>query len=63
MTTLFDAGDAIRGNRVAINARRISNPKLVNQSGDHKASAIIARDNVYCVIEMPLSVRLKSRDS
>ena len=59
MTTLFNAGDALRGERIAINARRLSNPQLVNQSGRHKASSITARDNVYCVIEKPLSVRPK----
>ena len=57
MTTLFNAGDALRGYRVAITARRLSNPAIVNQSGRHKASRIIARDNVYCVIEMPLTAK------
>lgn len=57
MTTLFNAGDALRGYRVAITARRLSNSAVVNQSGRHKASRIIARDNVYCVIEMPLTAR------
>lgn len=57
MTTLFNTGDALRGYRVAITARRLSNPAVVNQSGRHKASSIIARDNVYCVIEMPLTAR------
>ena len=59
MTTLFNAGDALRGERIAINARRLSGPRLVNQSGRHRASSITARDNVYCVIEKPLSVRPK----
>ena len=57
MTTLFDVGDALRGYRVAIAARRLSQPAVVNESGRHKASRIIARDNVYCVIEMPLTAR------
>ena len=60
MTTLFDVGDALRGYRVAINARRLSKPVTINQSHDHKAYDISARDNVYCVIEMPLSARPKS---
>ena len=59
MTTLFNAGDALRGERIAINARRLSSPRLVNQSGRHRASSITARDDVYCVIEKPLSVRPK----
>ena len=57
MTTLFDAGDALRGARVAINARRLSRPELIARSGRHQAQAITARDEVYCVIEMPLRVR------
>lgn len=59
-TTLFGIGDALRGDRVAINARRISDPQVINQSGEHRSRAVIARDNVFCVIEMPLSVRPKS---
>ena len=61
MTTLFNAGDALRGYRVAVSARRLSNPVVVNESGRHKASRIIARDNVYCVIEMPLTARPRNQ--
>ena len=57
MTTLFNTGDALRGYRVAVSARRLSRPVVVNESGRHKASRIIARDDVYCVIEMPLTAR------
>ena len=57
MTTLLDTGDALRGDRIAITARRLSKPAIVNQSGRHKTGRIIARDNVYCVIEMPLTAR------
>lgn len=61
MTTLFNTGDALRGYRVAVSARRLSNPAVVNESGRHKASRIIARDNVYCVIEMPLTARPRNQ--
>ena len=61
MTTLFDIGDALRGHRVAITARRLGKPTLVNQSGRHKASHLIARDNVHCVIEQPLTARPTAR--
>ena len=56
-TTLFDIGDALRGDRIRIVARRTSQPKVVNQSGRHKAIEVIARDNAYCVIEVPLNSR------
>ena len=52
MTTLFDEGEAIRGDRILINARRLSKPKVVNQP---------AHGNVYCIIEKPLSVRPKQQ--
>ena len=58
-TTLFEEGDAIRGDRVMIIARRVSSPRVVNQSGRHNANKVIARDNVYCVIQVPLRHRPK----
>jgi len=61
MTTLLDIGDALRGQRIAITARRLGKPALVNQSGRHKASRLIARDNVHCVIERPLSAKPSAR--
>ena len=61
MTTLFNTGDALRGYRITITARRLSNPVVVNQSGRHKANRIIARDNVYCVIEIPLTARPRNQ--
>ncbi len=61
MPTLFETGDALRGDRVVLNARRISGPRVIARSGRHEAQEIIARDNVYCVIEMPLRVRAKDQ--
>ena len=61
MTALFDPGDSLRGYRVAVTARRLSKPTVVNESGRHKANCIIARDNVYCVIEIPLTARPRNR--
>ena len=61
MPTLFDVGDALKGDRIAINARRIGNSTLINQSGRHKASSLTVRDNAHCVIEKPLKARPKSQ--
>ena len=61
MATLFNIGDALRGYRVVINARSISRPTVINLTGDHKAQQVIARDNVYCVIEAPLAARPKGQ--
>ena len=63
MTTLFDVGDALRGNRIRITARRISQPIVVNQSGRHKAIRVTARDNAHCVIEVALYPRPKEYQS
>lgn len=60
MPTLFDRGDALRGDRVVINARRLSRVRIIASSARHEAQEIIARDNVYCVIEMPLRARPKA---
>lgn len=57
--TLFDVGDALRGDRIAINARQIDKPVVISQSHRHKAMALTARDNAYCVIELPLRARPK----
>lgn len=58
-TTLVDTGEALRGDRILIVARRISRPRVVNQSGRHKAIEVIARDNAHCVIEVALYPRTK----
>ena len=63
MTTLLNVGDTLRGDRVAINARRLSKPQVIAASARHSASEIVARDNVFCVIEMPLRARPKSGSS
>jgi hypothetical protein len=47
---------------VAINARRLSSPKIISGSGRHRARAILARDNVYCVIEQPLKAKARPED-
>ncbi len=56
-------GDALRGDRVAINARRFSKIEVINLSHEHKAQRIVARDQVYCVIELPLQAKPKGAGS
>ncbi len=57
MATLFERGDAQRGDRIAINARRLSRPRIIARSGRHEAQESITWDNVYCIIEVPLKAR------
>lgn len=59
--TRFEVGDAIHGDRVAITARRLGRTEVVNYSGRHKIQRLVARDDVYCVIEQPLRARPKER--
>ena len=54
MATLFEVGDAVRGDRILIVARRISPQRVINQSARHRAVTVTARENARCVIEMPL---------
>ena len=63
MTTLFNVGDALRGDRVAINARRFTKPQTIAATGRHSANEIVARDNVYCVIDKLLRARPKNGSS
>ena len=63
MPALFDMGDALRGDRIVINARRLSRPVVIARSGRHQAQEITAWDNVYCVIEKPLKARPKEHDN
>ena len=58
-TTLFDTGDALRGDRILVVARRVSPSRVVNQSGRHRAATVTARDSAYCLIEMALYPRPK----
>ena len=57
MPTLFETGDALRGDRVAISARQLSRTQVISLTGRHRAQQVVARDNVFCVIEMPLRIR------
>ena len=58
-TTLFETGDAVRGAKVLIRARRLSNVRVVMGSHRHQTQEITAYDNVHCTIEQPLVVRPK----
>ena len=63
MTTLFDVGDALRGDRIVINARKLSRPQVIAASGQHRASEIVASNRVYCVIDKLLRARPKNGNS
>lgn len=49
-------GDELRGDRIAVSARSISQVTVTNRTHAHKGQSATLRDNAYCVIEMPLKV-------
>jgi hypothetical protein len=51
MVTYIKKGDAIFGNKVIADARRIYTPRIINKSGRHKTQRIVLKDNVRCVID------------
>jgi hypothetical protein len=54
LTTYYNSGDAIRGDRIAIEARDIDNPIVKKGSHTHKIQSAKIRGSAYCVIEQPL---------
>ena len=61
MPTYTKLGDALRGDRIAINARRLSEITVEAGSGRHRRRSLTARDNVYCVIDKPLKAKPKAQ--
>lgn len=49
-----EAGDAIRGDRIAVKASNIKEGELRHSSGRHRIQTMILEGDVYCVIETPL---------
>jgi hypothetical protein len=54
LTTYYSAGDAIRGDRIAVEARDIGNQVVIKGSHTHKIQRTRIRGSAYCVIEQPL---------
>lgn len=54
-------GDALRGDRIAVSARSISQINIINRTHSHKGQTATLRDNAYCVIEIPLKVVTNQR--
>ncbi len=50
------ANDGLIGERVVVQCRKIGSNEVVNLSGRHKASQLIAKDNVRAWIELPRRV-------
>lgn len=54
----YERGDALRADRIAVQARDIDRIRVVEGSGRHRIQSTILRDSAFCIIELPLkSVR------
>jgi len=56
-------GDAIRGERIAVEASEISKIMISKRSAAHKGQPDKLIQNTYCVIEMPLKWVSEKKDS
>jgi hypothetical protein len=56
MTTLYNAGDALRAERIAVKARRIGKPYVSakEETSSHKIQCSKIEGTAFCVIEKPL---------
>ncbi len=62
MTVYEKHGDALRADRIAVEAREIDKPRYGEGSHRHKIQFTKLRGSAYCVIELPLkSVREKKQ--
>ena len=54
-------GDALRGDKIAVQARRIDTVRITKRTHRHQGQFATLRDNAYCVIEIPLQVVLDKK--
>ena len=54
-------GDALRGDKVAVQAFEIDPVRVMQRSGSHKGQFTTLRKNAYCIIELPLKVVLDKK--
>jgi hypothetical protein len=47
-------GDSLRADRIAIQARSIDSVTIQKRTHGHKGQFATARDNAFCIIEIPL---------
>lgn len=58
MVIVRDLNDELEGEKVAFQARKVGDIKIIHATGGHKASRGSLEREVYCVIEKP--TRLKN---
>jgi len=61
MTTHYNQGEALKAERIAVEARDIDPARVTKGSHSHKIQSTKLRGSAYCVIELPLiAVQKKS---
>ncbi len=63
MPEYSNQGDALRVNRIAVEARSISPVTVRKMSGGHKGQFATLRNNAYCVIDIPLKWILEKKSN
>ena len=53
MTTYYNNGDALKGDIIECESRKMSKKKKIRKSGRHKAQSIVLKDNAECTIKKP----------
>jgi hypothetical protein len=46
-----EVGDTIKGDKIIVEARKISKIQVIAKSGRHKAQQTVLRDNAVCIID------------
>ena len=54
-------GDALRGDKIAVQARSIDTGRVTKRTHRHQGQFATLRDNAYCVIKIPLKVVLDKK--
>ena len=58
---LHSVGDALRAEKISVQARDIDRPRIVKGSGRDKIQKTTLRTSAYCVIDMPMKWILEKK--
>jgi hypothetical protein len=61
LTTLYNQGDALEAERIAVRARRIDIGQVTRGSHAHRIQTAKLRDSAYCLIEKPFRLVTKTK--
>ena len=54
VTVHYNIGDAISGERIACQFRKMKGERKIPMTGSHRGTRMIISGNAYCVIEIPM---------